>query len=232
MSTLRRYVVLNNKGGCGKSTVATSLAAYYASQGHQTALFDYDPQGASSQWLSQRPQHMSPIHGVSASRASGPTVTRTFLLRVPPGTERSVLDTPVFMARMDLVELLRTATALLVPVMPSVVDTNATARFLRDLTSVVRAITPGLPVALVGNRMHPGEESETEAVKQLANGFQVPLVTCLRESVSYHTTMGQGVGVHELITDEARTDRIQWQPLVDWLEESQSATERPYRQST
>ena len=48
---LRKIVVLNPKGGSGKSTIATNLAAYYAWSGRSVALMDHDPQGSSMRWL-------------------------------------------------------------------------------------------------------------------------------------------------------------------------------------
>src|SRR5512143_1024224 len=84
---VHRILVVNGKGGCGKSTISTNLAGYYASAGHKTALFDYDPQGSSMQWLSQRGDERNPIQGVDAYRRPG-NMTRTFQVRIPPGIER------------------------------------------------------------------------------------------------------------------------------------------------
>jgi chromosome partitioning protein len=44
-------MVLNAKGGCGKSTLATNIASYFATQGASVALADYDPQRSSLDWL-------------------------------------------------------------------------------------------------------------------------------------------------------------------------------------
>ena len=52
---LNKIVILNPKGGCGKSTLATNLAACYASRGTTPAIMDYDPQGSSMAWLERRP---------------------------------------------------------------------------------------------------------------------------------------------------------------------------------
>ena len=73
---MQRIMLLNPKGGCGKTTIATSLASYYASEGMSTALVDYDSQGSSTRWLDARPVDLEPINGVAAFRTpSG--VTRT-----------------------------------------------------------------------------------------------------------------------------------------------------------
>ena len=44
---MQRIVVLNPKGGSGKTTIAINLASYLASRGHTPLLMDYDPQGSS-----------------------------------------------------------------------------------------------------------------------------------------------------------------------------------------
>ena len=61
-------MVLNAKGGCGKTTIATNLAAYYAHQGFYPALLDFDNQGSASKWLDIRPEHVKPIHGIAAHK--------------------------------------------------------------------------------------------------------------------------------------------------------------------
>ena len=48
---MRTILVLNSKGGSGKTTIATNLAGYYASSGAAVALADFDPQGSSLDWL-------------------------------------------------------------------------------------------------------------------------------------------------------------------------------------
>ena len=44
---MRHIMVMNAKGGCGKSTLATNLASYYADAGYGVSLADYDPQRSS-----------------------------------------------------------------------------------------------------------------------------------------------------------------------------------------
>ena len=58
---MRHIMVLNSKGGCGKSTLATNIAAYFANEGASVALADFDPQRSSLDWLERRPADRAEI---------------------------------------------------------------------------------------------------------------------------------------------------------------------------
>src|ERR1700684_647136 len=60
---MRHVMVLNAKGGCGKSTLSTNVAVFFARDGHQVCIADYDPQRSSLDWLAQRPGGLPSIHG-------------------------------------------------------------------------------------------------------------------------------------------------------------------------
>ena len=94
----RRIVVLNPKGGSGKTTIATNLAAYFACNGFSTVLIDEDPQGSSLRWLNKRPDECPLIYGVSMYNYPG-KVTRTFATRLPHRTQRIVVDTPAALTK-------------------------------------------------------------------------------------------------------------------------------------
>ncbi|MEJ2422988.1 MAG: ParA family protein [Candidatus Thiodiazotropha sp.] len=144
---MKRLLILNSKGGCGKTTIATNLAGYYAASGTPTALLDYDPQGSSKRWLEQRSEKLSNIHGVFAAKSVQGAVTRSFAQRVPGETRRIVVDTPASMKRMDMMEMLRSASAVIVPVLPSAIDRHVTVDFLRELTTLCRQMGIKIPGA-------------------------------------------------------------------------------------
>ncbi len=60
---MRSILVVNPKGGCGKTTIATNLASYYAIWDVPTALVDFDPQKSSLEWLDARPADRSRYRG-------------------------------------------------------------------------------------------------------------------------------------------------------------------------
>ena len=91
---MQRIIVVNTKGGCGKTTIATNLASYYASNGFVTALMDYDPQGSSTRWLKLRPQDKQAVYGINAHKRQSMQATRAWQMRVPSDTERLIIDAP------------------------------------------------------------------------------------------------------------------------------------------
>ena len=91
---LQRILITNAKGGCGKTTIATNIASYYASQNLNVRLFDHDNQGSSLAWIDRRSQEETLIHGIDASKNSDHRVTKSWQFRVPPETDVAVIDTP------------------------------------------------------------------------------------------------------------------------------------------
>src|SRR6185369_1460309 len=119
---MKRIIVLNAKGGCGKTTLATNLASGYAIRGFKTALIDYDPQGSSMQWLRARPPGLPLIHGIAIHDASRVPLAGAWQLKVPRDTQRVVVDTPAGLRAMDLTGRLNGEDLLVVPIQPSAID--------------------------------------------------------------------------------------------------------------
>src|SRR5262245_3371922 len=119
---MRHVMVMNSKGGCGKSTIATNIASYFATGGHKVALADYDPQRTSLDWLAMRPEDLPRITGVPAYDDG--------LRGVPRDTEVLVIDAPARTHGSEMNELVRRAETILVPVLPSPLDTNACQYFI------------------------------------------------------------------------------------------------------
>ena len=90
----KSILVANSKGGCGKTTLATNLAAYFANMGKATALVDHDPQASSSYWLKLRPAKAAAVVGIAAYTRPGSQETRSFHNRLPRSVQRVIIDTP------------------------------------------------------------------------------------------------------------------------------------------
>ena len=210
-----RIALVNTKGGCGKTTLATSLASYFAGQGFQTTLMDYDLQGSSRQWLSLRDKGLAPIKYIDAVRQKA-GVTRSWQLHAGFDTEVLVVDTPAGVNGSQMIELLRQADIILVPVMPSMVDMQATATFIDNLIRVGKVRSLNKQVGIVANRARAGTRSY-KALEQFLEGYDIPVVARLRDTQNYVNAMEVGQGIHELHPKTAAKDREQWSSLIAWL---------------
>src|SRR5208283_6003095 len=142
---MRHVMVLNAKGGCGKSTLATNIAVLFAGQGLEVCIADYDPQRSSLDWLEQRPADLPAIRGVPAYEEGLRTVPRT--------TEILVIDAPARVHGTELNELVRRAETILIPVLPSTIDIKACGHFMTELLEIGKVSRKQARLAVVANRV-------------------------------------------------------------------------------
>ncbi len=211
---MRHIMVLNSKGGCGKSTLATNLASYFAAEaGQKVALADYDPQASSLDWLARRPASRAEIIGVSGFEEG--------LRHLPRSADVAIIDAPARSHGHELTELVKHADTILVPVLPSTIDMQAAAKFLAELKKVGKVQRKGAKIAVVANRVREYtliyEELDAFLEKQ-----RVPYVGVLREAQNYVRAYTRGLGVWELPEYLAWPDWEQWEPLIKWLESKRS----------
>lgn len=213
---VRKIVILNPKGGSGKTTIATNLAAYYASSGQPPALMDYDSQGSSTRWLSRRDAHCPYIHGIATYENHG-GVTRSFALRVPVEVERVVVDTPAAFNKHELLDYVRGADKIVVPVLPSEIDIHAATRTIADLLLVAKIARRDDRLAVVANRVKRNTVVFRSLMKFLES-LEIPVAAVLRDTQNYIRSASEGLGLAELKKVEAGKDLVQWKRLVAWLE--------------
>ena len=210
-----RIMVLSAKGGCGKTTISTSLAGYYARQGDSTTLVDFDCQGSSMRWLSVRDGEQPIVHGVPAfDQPKG--VTSSWQYRIPPDTRRIVIDTPAGVRGHQLADLIRLADTVLIPVLPSHIDIHALSRFIEELLVVGKLRNYDTRVGIVANRVK--ERTKVFAgLQRFLKRLDFPFVGHLRETQNYVQAQELGVGIHELTNCRVQKDVAQWDSLVTWL---------------
>ena len=123
---MKTWLVACSKGGVGKTTIATHLAAEAAVGGLRTALVDADPQGSATRWCERRAGMASAVLPVDGTRKS-------WRKHLPDDTQRVVVDTPAGAMERELEPFLDVADALVVPVQPSALDIEAAVRFLESV---------------------------------------------------------------------------------------------------
>jgi len=217
MSGMKRIVVINTKGGCGKTTVSTNLASYYAAKGLSTALFDYDPQGSSMRWLKLRADDKPEIYGVVAHKNSAKAVTMSWQLRLPAETQRLIIDTPPGLTGPDLKEQLKGADKIIIPVLPSPLDIFATADFIRDLLLDVKVRLNQTSIGIVANRVKKNTIA-FQSLDRFLDSLNIPVIARLRDSQNYVRATQEGLGVHELKGKNVYLDKMHWKGAVEWLD--------------
>jgi chromosome partitioning protein len=210
---MRHIMVLNAKGGCGKSTLSTNIAVFFARDGHQVCIADYDPQRSSLDWLSSRPVDLPAITGVAAYDEG--------LRSVPRNTDILVIDAPARVHGTELNELVRRAETIIVPVLPSSIDMKACSHFMSELLEIGKVSRKQARLAVVDNRVRE-HTLVYEDLDQYLTKLKVPYLGCLREAQNYVRAYSRGMGVLELPEYLAWPDWKQWEPISEWLDSKRS----------
>lgn len=218
---MRTVLVINSKGGCGKTTVTTNLASYYAAAGARVAVKDYDPQGSTLQWLKSRPAHLPRIHGANAAPQKG-HLLKSLQTWLPGDTELQFLDAPGGVKGLLLQELLGKSEFVVIPVGPSSIDVHATADFLKDLLLLGWVRSRNIKVAVVANRVR-SSMPVYEPLERFLRSLSLPFLTRIRDSDAYIRAAEQGLGVFEMDPNECTPERQEFLPVIRWLDSHQAA---------
>ncbi|MDH3748151.1 MAG: AAA family ATPase [Gammaproteobacteria bacterium] len=211
-----KIVILNPKGGCGKSTLATNIAACYARRGTAPALMDFDPQASTMAWLDRRDSNLPEIHGIAAYRKNM-QATRSWQLRVPNDTLNLIVDSAAGLSHDNLRELTRDSTSILVPVLPSPMDIHAASRCIADLLLVAKVNRNDRKLAVVANRTRKNTKSFARLMRFL-DSLGIPIIAVLRDSQNFVHAAEQGIGIHEMQPSRVRPDVEQVDRIVKWLD--------------
>ncbi|EIL87843.1 partition protein [Rhodanobacter fulvus Jip2] len=202
-------LVACSKGGCGKSTLVTQLASHWAQAGQRTAIVDADKQHSSFHWAELRPDNVPGVLALEGGRRG--------LQRVPADTQQLLIDTPAGVGERELEPYLELANVLLVPVLPSSFDLDATLRFLDELKAINRIKRGKLPVALVANRLKPWTHASQDALTRLAEESPFPIAAQLRDSQAYVLLTALGKGIFDYQSEQVRNHQQDWKALLRWI---------------
>jgi chromosome partitioning protein len=206
---MRTILVASSKGGAGKTTLATNLAAAFALDGKNTVLVDADRQRSSTHWCEKRAALDSAVLPVEGDR-------RGWEKRIPEDAQRVVIDVPAGWFGEELQAYLDFADAVIVPVQPSVIDLEATVPFLDSLVTHPRIRKGRLRVGLVANRLKPWTTGSQQALTLLRQ-WPYPLLAEIRDSQAYALLAGLGKSLFDYHSEQVRRHQEDWAPLLKWL---------------
>lgn len=202
-------LVLNLKGGCGKTTLATNLAGACAAYGLSTALAEVDRQKSALSWLKRRPDSLPKITGLDWRKEK----------QAPPKkTSRLIIDAPAGVRGQALEDLVKTTDIVIVPVLPSPFDEDATARFVKRLDQLKPVRKGKRAVGLVANRIRLRSRA-TARLDEFLTGLNHPAVTRLRDSSLYGDLAMEGQSLFDAKGQRANSLRDDWRPLLAFVEE-------------
>ena len=206
---MRMILVASSKGGVGKTTLATNLAAHDAVDGKRTVLVDADRQASSLHWCAKRAGMDSAVLPVVGTR-------RDWQNKVPGDAQRVIIDGRAGAMADELAAFLDAADAVIVPILPSTIDIEATVPFLDSLAQLPRVRKGKLKVGLVANRMKPWTNASQHALAQL-KAWPYPVVAQLRDTQAYVLLAGLGKGLYDYRSEQVRNHQADWAPLFKWL---------------
>lgn len=215
---MRSILLLNAKGGCGKTTLATNIAAYYAQKGKRVVLADFDPQCSSMDWLAARPADRPRIHGLPAWQGR---------IRVPKNTDYLIIDSPAAVSGRPLANLVQRADSILIPVLPSPIDIRAAEHFIGQLNALRRVLNTQVKLATVANRVREntlaaGDLDDYLEMIKLPNGKKIPYLALLRASQNYIRAAETGLSIFEFSPARTEYDRKSWKRIFRWLDSKRS----------
>jgi chromosome partitioning protein len=219
-------LIINGKGGCGKTTIATNLAVAYAHQNHQVALVDNDPQASSTYWAEQRDPELVKIHLVPAHQRANMYQTQTFHNRLSPDIDRIIIDGHSNARDRDLETLLKQADVVLIPLLPSSIDIRAGGRFITNLLTHRMFRNDPRPVGVIANRVQPNTQTH-DKLTHFLGCLDVPAVATFRDSPVYTECAELGQGVVDMRSSRAaRKETPAWHRLIEWIDAQPKSSAR------
>ena len=202
--------VANTKGGAGKTTLATTLAAHYAGRGLKTALGDLDLQQSSLSWLGRRPADVPRISGVDLEEEGAKPRKKTDLL---------VVDCVAAMSRDVVKDVVKRADVIVIPVLPSAFDEDGTRRFIDQLAALKPIRKNKRAVAFIGNRVRLRTKA-AERLNHFLEDLGFPTVAMLRDTQLYALAAQEGLAIMELVSRRTYDHVMDLQPAIDFIEEA------------
>lgn len=203
---MKTILIVNPKGGCGKTTLSVNIAGYLANRGKRVAMLDMDRQQSAALWLTTRPDDLPPIHAIKHGAADDST------------SECLVIDSGAGLSGSNLAfSLINQTHKIIVPVTPSLFDLQASQDFIKELLEEKKVRGSNCLIGVVGMRMEPRTRA-AQALEYFLSSLDLPVLAYLRETQVYVNAAFEGKSLFDLPHHIAERELEQWAFLQNWLE--------------
>lgn len=209
-------LVVNAKGGVGKTTITTNLASYFASRDIPTTIADFDPQGSSLNWLQQRGSEYGKICGADMATRSGMGLHKG-RRQIPHDTRQLIIDAPAGPSRLMLQDLLARTQSIVIPVAPSSIDVHATANFIKELLLVGHVRFRNIRLAVIANRVRTSRPVYAPLERFVAS-LGISFLARVSDSEVYINAAESGLGIYDLPAESCSDELREFLPIVRWIQ--------------
>lgn len=211
---MKTILIANQKGGCGKTITAITLASAFAHNGYRVALADADSQKSALQWLKQRPKTALPIQSLDWRHEKS-------IGDAPKDLDYLIIDAPGALSGEHAEQLVAEAHAIVTPLQPSFFDIESTKRFLKHLNDIKRIRKGKVSVHLLANRMKANSAGNKDIQQFFDKVEQMPVATIF-ERAAYGQLAMQGLSIFDKTQKNFLILQTQWQPLLNALTDDTS----------
>lgn len=204
---MRSILVLNSKGGCGKTTISVNIASFFANWGVQVALADFDKQHSSTDWLRARPKEYPNIFSVAAWMND---------YHIPEQADYVVMDTPAGIDENLMQQLIKQANIILIPILPSPLDIRAAGRLIHDIMQQYPDLQQKPRIGIIANRVRR-QTKIYNSLKHFLAKLDIDFVVSLRDTQNYVSTTDKGISLFELPNWKKQKDIDGWCQLINWI---------------
>lgn len=206
---MKTILIANQKGGCGKTISAITLASALAQKGYTVALADADNQKSALQWLKQRPKTATSIQSLDWRHEKS-------IGDAPKNIDYLIIDAPGALSGEHAEQLVSEAHAIVTPLQPSFFDIDSTRRFLKHLQDIKRIRKGKVSIHLLANRMKANASSNKD-IQQFFEKIEQSPVATISERSAYAQLAMQGLSIFDRTQKNFLLLQAQWQPLLDAL---------------